>query len=101
MPYSLIYDVPAPIEAYDAMHKVIMAAVGESDPGMLLHVSRPTGTGFQIIEVWESKEHNDRFFREVAGPAILEAFGADADFGPPPVEFELRGLVIPSAGLAF
>ena len=100
MPYSLIYDVPAPIEAYDAVHATIMAAVGDIETGMLLHIGRPTETGFQIIEVWESKEHSDRFGREIAAPAIAKAFGPDAQIGPPPVEFELRGLVVPSAGLA-
>lgn len=100
MTYSVIYDVPAPIEAYDAVHATVMAAVGTMETGMLVHIGRATETGFQIIEVWESKEHSDRFGRDVAGPAIVEAFGPDARIGPPPFEFDVRGLIIPSAQLA-
>jgi hypothetical protein len=44
--------------------------------GMLYHVAGPAGTGFVVIEIWESREALDKFASEVlAGP--LKAAGVD------------------------
>jgi len=68
--------------------------------GLLVHIGRSTGSGFQVIEVWESREHYDRYNREVVGPVMADlAQGQPAPAVPPPVEFDVRGLVIPAANL--
>ena len=78
MVYGYVMDVPAPIEFYDAMHAEIgrrTAAAGGVD-GMLLHVGRETRNGFQITEVWETKELYDRFIagaRRAVGRAASAA----------------------------
>ena len=99
MTYNVVYDVQAPIEAYHALHAAVREVIGSSDVGMLAHIGRPTETGFQVIEVWESKERLDDFNRDLMAP-VMAKFASD---GPPPAlelrEFELCGLVIPSAGL--
>ena len=98
--YGVLSRVPAPAEMYDALHaEVLRRGEGKAD-GLLVHVGRATDDGFEVLEVWESREHFERYNRNVVGPVM-----ADLAPGPPPapgqgyVEFEVRGLVIPSAGL--
>ncbi len=50
--------------------------------------------------MWESREHFERYTRDVVIPVM-----AELSPGPPPtpgqgyVEFDVRGLVVPSAGI--
>ena len=57
--YGVISTVPAPVEMYDTLHGEILRRVGFID-GLLVHIGRATTDGFQMLEVWESKEHYDR-----------------------------------------
>ena len=101
MAYGFVMDVPAPIELYDAMHAEIGRRTTGGVEGMLLHVGRETREGFQVIEVWESKELSDRYDAEVVRPVVAELSG-----GQPPAmepvreEFEPRGLIVPAAHVA-
>ena len=98
MTFGIIFDVDAPIEAYDAGHAAIGRRAGGRADGLLVHVGRATDRGFQVIEIWESKEQYDRFNAEVIVPALAELPDQPAE--PPEVtEFEPRGLIIPAAQL--
>jgi len=98
MSYGFVMDVPAPIQFYDALHAEIGRRSADTDYGMLLHVGRATSRGFQILEVWESKEQCDRFNAEVAGPALAHLSGREAPPQRPATEeFEPRGLIVPAA----
>jgi hypothetical protein len=103
MAYGYVMDVPAPIELYDAVHAEIgrrTAAVGGAE-GLLLHVGRQTRDGFQVTEVWESKELCDRFNAEIVGPALAELSAGQAPAQEPVrEEFEPRGLIVPAANVA-
>ena len=103
MAYGFVMDVPAPIEFYDAMHAEIgrrTAAAGGVD-GMLVHVGRETPNGFQITEIWETKELCDRFNAEIVGPALAELPAGQAPAQEPVrEEFEPRGLIVPAANVA-
>jgi hypothetical protein len=78
MSYGEIVRVRAPIEAYHAMHHQVGALLGEAvPPGAILHVARATDEGFEVFEVWESKEDADAFKREVFQLAV-ERLGAGA-----------------------
>ncbi|GAA3561141.1 hypothetical protein GCM10022197_15870 [Microlunatus spumicola] len=104
MTYGIITQVAAPAELYDGMHRQLLDHVGTAVEGLLLHVARATPTGFQIIEVWSSKELLDRYNRELVWPLLAASAGVgSAQEVPRPVEeeFEVRGLVLPSAGLGF
>jgi hypothetical protein len=37
---------------------------------------------FQVIAVWDSKEHADRFFREVLGPILARVLGPEPSGAP-------------------
>jgi hypothetical protein len=98
MAYGFVMDVPAPIEFYDALHAEIGRRTTGGVDGMLLHVGRETRGGFQITEVWESKELFDRFAAEILGPALAHVSGGQPPPAEPAVEeFEPRGLIVPAA----
>jgi hypothetical protein len=98
--YGVVTDVPAPVELYDAAHAAVGRRSGAKIEGLLVHIGRSTSSGFQVIEVWESREHFDRYNREVVGPVMADlAQGQPAPAVPPPVEFDVRGLVIPAANI--
>jgi hypothetical protein len=98
--YGVLSRVPAPIEAYDAAHAEVGRRSEGKAEGLLLHIGRATDDGFEVIEVWESREHFERYTRDVVIPVM-----AELSPGPPPtpgqgyVEFDVRGLVVPSAGI--
>ena len=99
--YGVITTVPAPVETYDRMHAELIKRAGPSVHGLLVHVGRATTDGFQIVEVWESKEHYDRANTDIVFPLMRELAG---DQPPPSIEqateaFDVRGLVIPSGNI--
>jgi len=100
--YAVVTEVPAPVELYDAAHAAVGRRSGANIDGLLVHIGRSTGSGFKVIEVWESREHFDRYNREVVGPVMADlAQGQPAPAVPPPVEFDVRGLVIPAKNLYY
>jgi hypothetical protein len=101
MTHGLVMRVPASTEFYDALHtEVGRRSIGRAD-GLLLHVGRATDDGFEVFEIWESKDACDRFFAEVVWPAMDTVSSERARRGEPVlVEFEPRGLIIPSAAIA-
>ena len=62
-----------------------------------MHVGRATTDGFQIVEVWESKEHYDRANTEVVFPLMRELGGDQLLHSTEQATeaFDVRGLVIP------
>ncbi|MCW2521785.1 MAG: hypothetical protein JWO63_120 [Frankiales bacterium] len=101
MTYGVIVRVPAPIQAYEASHAEVMKATGgESGVGLIFHVARATEQGFEMIEVWDSKEQCEKFNQEVVGPAVART-GVDQS-GPQPevIEFDPVGVMLagPSTG---
>jgi quinol monooxygenase YgiN len=73
---------------YDAIHERLMQ--GEPIEGFLLHTAGFTGRGFRVFEVWESREHYDRFVEERLMPIVREM--APADSRPPELTvYELHG----------
>jgi|SRR5215213_5685522 len=98
--YGVVSTVPAPVEMYDAEHAAIGRRTEEKVEGLLVHIGRATSDGFEVIEVWESREHFERYTQEVVNPVMAEvAPGQAPPAGQGPVQFDVRGLVIPSAGI--
>lgn len=95
--YGVIIKVQAPVEMYDGMHAEMKRQTGTSVDGCLVHVGRATPDGFEVLEVWESKEHYDRANADIVFPLMRKLAG---DQPAPPIEqateaFEVHGLVIP------
>jgi hypothetical protein len=99
--YGFVQDIPFPAEAYVAMHAEIgRRAAGSRVEGLLFHVARPTDRGFQIIEVWDSKEQFQRYDAEIVQPVVAEMSGGRTLPEPAMEEFEPLGLIVPSAQVA-
>jgi hypothetical protein len=95
--YGYTMHIPAPAEAYQAMHKAVLEVVGEDGggDGLILHLALKTDQGFDLTEGWESKEQLDAFNKTVFPKAMARA-GVSMD-GPPPetVEFDPIGVMTP------
>lgn len=99
--YGCVVDVQAPIAVYDAVHAELMRTAGDSVQGLLVHIGRPTHTGFQVIEVWESREQSDRYNAELVGPLVTRLAGGRVPSPDEQVvqEFDVHGLVLPEGGV--
>jgi hypothetical protein len=80
MPVAIVSDVP---EGTLAMYEAVTERIGtELAPGHLVHaLGRREGGGLQVIDVWESVEHFERWSRETLAPAVQEVTGGA--IGPP------------------
>ena len=96
MTYAHVVDVAAPVEMYDALHAEIVRRSGATVDGLLVHVGRPTATGFQVLEVWQSRGDFDRYNDKVVLPTLADMTAGQP--GPAPQqaieEFEVHGLVL-------
>lgn len=94
MTFSVRFRVPMPITAYDAMHGVVKQIAG-ANTGLLAHLAWETPEGFEILEVWESREDYERFVAAV-WPQVVQRLGMGDVPAPAAEELTLRGLVLPA-----
>lgn len=97
--YGYTMHVPAPAEDYLALHAAVTEVVAEDGggEGLVLHLAHATTEGFDLTEVWESKEQLDAFNATV-WPKAMERAGIPMDGPPPtPTEFEPLAVVTPRA----
>ncbi|MDQ2982944.1 MAG: hypothetical protein M3R70_03325 [Actinomycetota bacterium] len=72
--WAFVDELPINREQYDKLDK----EVGTEKPeGLIVHAAGESGSGIRIIDVWESKEHFQRFQSERLEPAMRRA-GIDA-----------------------
>jgi hypothetical protein len=76
---------------YDAIHERIMQ--GGPVEGFVMHTAGFTGRGFRIVEVWETREHFDRFIEERFMPILKEVAPSDAR-QPEVTVYELHKLLV-------
>lgn len=62
-------------------HRKIIEAVGD-DPidGLIVHAAGPAEAGIRSVDLWETKEHSERFFGDRLVPAMT---ALDIPGGPP------------------
>lgn len=84
MPWAFVQDTPdATLDEYDR----VTAELGDEAPeGLIVHVAGPHGSGFRIMDVWESEEAFMRFRDQRLGPAIVKVIGPEAMEGPPLID---------------
>lgn len=78
MSYAVQYDAPGD----EALYEKITAAIGpELPPALRMHLVAKSSSGrLRHIEVWDNAEEQERFQRELVGPAIaavLRSMGID------------------------
>jgi hypothetical protein len=67
MMYVVEYEVPGDAEIYGQ----VKAAIGDEHPeGLVVHLVVQTAGGLRHTEVWDSADHQERFRRERAEPAV-------------------------------
>jgi len=87
MAWGYIREMPISREHYDRVNEQIT-----KDPeGLILHASAEKDGGVLVVDVWDSKEANERFERETLLPA-LERTGFAAGKAPPHQEFHVHKL---------
>ena len=95
--YGFTMHVPAPIELYHSVHQAVVDIIAEEGggDGLILHLAYETDEGFDLIEVWETKEQSDSFNATVT-PKAMERAGVPM-VGPPPEteEFDPVGVLTP------
>jgi hypothetical protein len=94
MPWGYVREMPISREQYDELDRKIT----EDPEGLLLHTAAQTEGGMLIIDVWDSKEANDRFERETLFPALQQHVGFAAEQAPPHNEFDVHKLRGRAAG---
>lgn len=97
--YGYTMHFPAPIEVYLTMHRAVLAEVDDYGgiEGLVVHLAYPTDQGFDLTEVWQSKDQLDTFNRDVFPKAMARA-GLPMDQPPPqPVEFIPTVVMTPAA----
>ncbi|MGY1650826.1 hypothetical protein [Geodermatophilus sp. SYSU D01119] len=99
MTFAVTMDVAEPVELYDAVHRALLERTGGVVDGLLVHLARATDAGFQVVEVWESREDFERVSAQVVGPAAAEVLQGRPRTPTVLTEFEVRGLVLPRAGV--
>ncbi|SDC95384.1 hypothetical protein SAMN05660690_3087 [Geodermatophilus telluris] len=100
MTYAVTMDVAEAVELYDAFHRLLLERTGGAVDGLLVHLARQTVDGFQVVEVWESREDFERCTAEVVGPLATELLEGRPRRPTVVTEFEVRGLVLPRSGVA-
>jgi hypothetical protein len=95
MTYGMIVRVQAPVEAYEAAHREVLAALdGGKAEGLLCHIGRKVEAGFEVIEVWDTRAASERFNDEVVVPAMIRAGVAMPEPPPELTEFEPLDVMI-------
>jgi hypothetical protein len=72
-----IIQPPVTKDVYDAVSAKVDTQ-GDPPAGLILHCAGEANGTLQIIEVWESEEHADRFADERLSPAIGQVAGEGA-----------------------
>jgi hypothetical protein len=79
-------------ENYDAITAALMAQ-NEPIDGLRVHSAGYSGSGFRIFEIWDSREHFDRFLEERLMPLVMAQEGSNPT--PPTLtEYELHNLIV-------
>lgn len=97
--YGYTIHFAAPIDVYLSLHNAVLKVLEQDGggEGLVLHLAYPTEQGFDLTEVWESKEHLDAFNRDVLPKAMARA-GLPMDGAQPePVEFTPAAVMTPHA----
>jgi hypothetical protein len=100
MTWAVTMDVAEPVELYDAVHRALLERTGGVVDGLLVHLARQTADGFQVVEVWESREDFERYSAEVVGPVATGVLQGRPRRPTVVTPFDVRGLVLPRTDVA-
>ena len=73
MAIGVIFNAPGVSQAQYEQVINELSPGNQPPPGMLYHAAGTSENGFCVIEVWESQEVLDQFFKEKLGEALQKA----------------------------
>lgn len=76
--YGYTMRVAQDIGTYQAMHQAVVDLMGDNRDGLILHMAAPSANGFEVTEVWQSKDLLDAFNRDIL-PAAMQRAGVTMD----------------------
>lgn len=76
--YAYTMRVAQDIETYHALHRAILGLAGYDYEGLVVHLTVPTAEGYELTEVWDSKDRLAAFDRDIL-PAAMQAAGVALD----------------------
>jgi hypothetical protein len=85
MATCLIIEIDATLDQYDAVRAGVGTPLGE---GQLSHVAGESGGKLHVVDVWESRDHFDRFMAGELGEQMQAAGLAQ----PSITEFEVHSM---------
>lgn len=100
--YGVTVHVPVPSEFYLPVHRAVMEVVQEQGgaEGLVLHLAYRTEQGFDIVEVWDSRDDADAFNATVM-PQAMQRAGVPMDGPASQVEeFDPLGVMTPGGRAA-
>jgi len=79
-------------EIYDRVNEA--AGTDQQLPeGLIMHTAGEVDGQWQIVDVWESEEHAERFDKARLEPAIAQVMGSAPPGPPPTTVYELHRVV--------
>ena len=84
MPILMTAEIPASADMYDALSKEMGMSNDNLPKGLIAHYAAPTDNGMLIFDVWESKDHFERFQNDRLMPAVMKVSGGEMPPGGPP-----------------
>lgn len=100
MTYGVITTVAGSADAYQRIHEAALRRTRGVLDGLLLHVGRETNEGFEVIEVWNTKEQCERCNREILRPLLADTAAEMSPGDTVTQEFEPRGLILTGTRIA-
>ncbi len=94
MPYAIVHHFPGGTkEQYEASLAAVHPSKGTLPKGQIFHAAGPSGDGWRIIAVHDSKESWERFRDDVLMPKLQA--GVKGGFPTPPEEiaFEVQNIL--------
>jgi hypothetical protein len=92
--YSIRYEVPAPIEAYDALHTAVKDVTASDGEGLLVHIARRPPPASRSSRFGNPRSVSARS-SPTPSPRPSPNLGGMGDMSAPPIqEFELRGFLV-------
>ncbi|HEX8868019.1 MAG TPA: hypothetical protein VF821_20330 [Lentzea sp.] len=81
-----------PTQSLEKLDQAMGAAIPD---GLRARYACRSDDKFQIIAVWETKDHADRFFREVLGPILARVLGPEPAGAPSVTGMEVLREFVP------
>lgn len=74
----------------EAQYQALAAAIGDvpAPPGRVMFAAGPVEGGWQVVQVWDSREQLDAFNRSVLAPATASIGAAGFPKAPAVTDFE-------------